>query len=491
MQKLIVLSLFLSFSSLYSRGVAVPCSESNFKTVTSWIQACNKMPRNRSIGIVADCTKHSPFFEKIEGFLDKLKSIFGSQEVHQEASKELSYILELWKKMAATGPLSQKDLWALSNTGKEQPNKSFYDTQKLLKPNNFQPYVQKLLAKSDDRFYVHGDLHGDMHSLITELEYLLKEGIIDEDFRIMSDNSWFLFLGDYVDRGKYGSEVIYTLLRLSLANPDRVILVRGNHEEAQLCSYYGFEAEVMEKFESSNLYSAIIRMYDFLPIALYLGIENKDKNIINYIQCCHGGLEVGYDPKSFLDDTKTSYQLLGDLYSSELLKQCDECLSQKSLLYFPNTMSNIHKFTHLGFASYYMPVDTMSLGFLWTDFNVLDNKIALYTPGRGFEYGSRATQAILETQSSELSKIRGVIRAHQHTDPMMEPLIRNKGVYKMWREDEVSLSRTFKDGLVWTFNVAPDSVYGKGNGYNFHTFAKITLQKNYDDWHMQVFNVNV
>jgi hypothetical protein len=501
MQKTIIFILFCISTAIFSlesdaiRVKPLSCVDSQFPTVTSWVQACKKMPKNRDTKILVNSSKHSPFFETVENFLDKLKDILGLKNIHQQASKEYLYILDLWKNMVVTGPLSQENLWALSNTGKQKPNTAFYDIQKLLKPDDFQPYVQKLLAKSDDQFYVHGDLHGDIHSLIIELEFLLKEGIIDENFRITTDNVWFLFLGDYVDRGKYGSEVIYTLLRLSLANQERVILVRGNHEEDKVCNSYGFKAEVMQKFEDSDLYSAIVRMYDFLPVVLYLGIENKDKNIINYIQCCHGGLEVGYDPKYFLDDIKSSYQLVGKLYSSELLKKCDECLSAKDLLYASNTMSDVHRYRHPGFVNYYQPLDTISLGFLWTDFNVLDTKIASYNKGRGFEYGSKATQTVLELQSSEHSKIRGIIRAHQHSqnpgDFMMESLIRNKGVYKLWKTDEISLSRTFKDGLVWTFNVSPDTVYGKNHEYDFHAFAKITLQKNYDDWQMQVFNLTV
>lgn len=497
MKKFIALILFFISSTIFNlesdaiRVKPVSCPESKFPTVISWVQACKKMPKNRDTKILVNSSKHSPFFENIENLLTYLKNIFVSEDVHQQASKEYLYILDLWKNMVASGPLSQEQLWSLSNTEKQKPNTSFYDIKKSLKPDEFQPYVQKLLAKPDDQFYVHGDLHGDMHSLIIELEYLLKEGIIDENFRITSDNVWFLFLGDYVDRGKYGCEVIYTLLRLSLANPDRVILVRGNHEEDKICDKYGFKEEVIQKFEDSNLYSAIIRMYDFLPVVLYLGIENKNQNMINYIQCCHGGLEVGYDPKTFLDDTKSSYQLLGKLYSLELLKKSDEFLLSKDLLYVPNTMCNVHRYTDRGFANYYMPLDTMGLGFLWTDFNILDTKIASYNAGRGFEYGSQATKTVLEMQSSEHSKIKGIIRAHQHVSDMMEPLLRNKGVYKMWRGDEVSLSRTFKDGIVWTFNVSPDTVYGQSYGYDFHTFAKITLQKNYDDWQMQIFNVNV
>ncbi len=493
MKKVIVFYLLFNYlcifanNSLTIAAQAVACPKSKFPTITSWVQACKKMPKNRDTKILVDSSKHSPFFEKIENFLNTLKKSTRLKVLRQQASKEFLYILNLWENMVSSGPLSQENLWTRSNTGKILPESSFYDISK--KSKNFQPYIQKLLANSADQFYVHGDLHGDIYSLIIELEFLLNEGVIDENFRIIQDNVWFLFLGDYVDRGRYGTEVIYTLLRLSLANPDRVILVRGNHEEDKICANLGFKSEVIQKFADENVYQSIIRIYDFLPIAFYLGIKNK--NIINYLQCCHGGLEVGYDPKVFLDDIKTIYQLLGSLYSPELLQKCDLFLFDKGTGYFANAMYNAHKNKHNGFYKYYAPLDSMELGFMWTDFNVRDTDLVLYNLGRGFQYGSMATKSILDAQSSEISKIRGIIRAHQHGNDTLPYLIANKGVYKMWEKNEISLSRTFKDGLVWTFNVSPDSVYGQQYKYDFHTFAKITLQKNYDDWSMQIFNLNV
>lgn len=493
MYKVIITLLFVNYLLVDASDRIAPtsCLESKFPTVTSWIQACKKMPKNRDKQIKVNFSLHSPFFQTIENFLNKIIDPVKGIQARQESFKEFSYILDLWKKIIATGPLSQENLWSISNTGKKIPDKAFYDIKKLSQSDEFQPYVQKLVAKSDDQFYVHGDLHGDMHSLIAELEYLLQQGIIDDNFRIISNNIWFVFLGDYVDRGKYGCEVIYTLLRLSLANPDRVILVRGNHEELQICDHYGFKQEVLQKSGDKNIYFSIASMYDLLPVALYLGTKNIEKNIINYIQCCHGGLEVGYDPKIFLDDTKTSYQLLGNLYCPEILTKSDEFLLHIKPSYALNSMYNAHKNKHKGFNENYMPVDTLGLGFVWTDFNVNDTALVLYNHGRGFTYGSFATKAVLDAQSTEHSKIRGIIRAHQHSDDMMPHLIANKGVFKMWRSDEIGLFRMFQDGLVWTFNVSPDSVYGDHYKYNFHTFAKVTVQKNYDDWKMQIFNINV
>ena len=57
----------------------------------------------------------------------------------------------------------------------------------------------------------------------------------------------FLFLGDYVDRGKYSCEVMLYLLALKLSFPDSVQLLRGNHETASVSKHFGFKEECKAK----------------------------------------------------------------------------------------------------------------------------------------------------------------------------------------------------------------------------------------------------
>lgn len=473
---LIILYVFGSITNIISaersqRAAAVDYV-GNFPTVSSWFQAFANLPKNRQ---GADFSKHSGFSKCVavkkakqktfwKGLINNIFSGFSPELQKEIAWSEFKNVLDAWLRMQVNGPLSKTVNWSQANNNKFKPNSDFYD---ITQPAKFDPFAQKIIAQPEDVFYVHGDLHGDIFSLLLEIKKLIKTGIIDNFFRIIPDNVTLVFLGDYVDRGQYGCEVLYTMMRLALANPDRVIAVRGNHEDIAINTLYGFKDEVAAKFNDDSQatkYQYISRMNDFLPIVFYLGCQESE-NLVNYVQCCHGGVDEEYIPKEFLDNPKTIYQLLGDF---------DQGHSKAS------------------------PFDDAKrpYGFMWNDFDVENQSLDHKVGWRSLEYGQRGTQRVLHTlQSSENSKIRGIIRAHQHAaDPrvsMMKGLLRSNGVYKLWKPYEKSQTRYLDDGLVWTFNVSPDSVYGEVVGFNFDTYVALKVAKDYRNWVMKIFNTVV
>src|SRR5207244_16068 len=136
----------------------------------------------------------------------------------------------------------------------------------------------KLVIPPDSEVFFHADLHGDVHSLIADLTWLNEHGEL-KGFRIVRPNFFMIFLGDYTDRGAYGVEVLYTLFQLRIANPTQMFMVRGNHEEVSLQSRYGFLEEGRGKYGGEFDARKLMRAYDFLPVAIYLGSGD------NFIQC--------------------------------------------------------------------------------------------------------------------------------------------------------------------------------------------------------------
>ncbi len=160
---------------------------------------------------------------------------------------------------------------------------------------------QPSLLELDAPVKIVGDVHGQYTDLIRMFEMCG-----------FPPKSNYLFLGDYVDRGKQSLETILLLFCYKLKYPENFFLLRGNHECANVTRVYGFYDECKRRC-NVKIWKTFIDTFNALPIAAIVAAK---------IFCVHGGLSPAL---SHMDDIRNiarptdvpDYGLLNDLLWSD------------------------------------------------------------------------------------------------------------------------------------------------------------------------------
>ncbi len=139
-----------------------------------------------------------------------------------------------------------------------------YDARKYLEGKN-------LVEKGWNEFIIVGDTHGYLNSAKRPAEEAFKRELP------------IVYLGDYVDRGDEQLKNLAYVLSLKMKRPDKVILLRGNHETERMNRSYGFQSVVNREY-SKKLFREIVSIYDRFPAAAVIG---------NKYFAVHGGIPEG------------------------------------------------------------------------------------------------------------------------------------------------------------------------------------------------------
>ena len=183
---------------------------------------------------------------------------------------------ETIRKPEYKGKLSLTKEWIENKVIEGMKKKNFMSKLSLLriildviKINMHEPSLIDIEINNKN-FNICGDIHGQFYDLLK----------IFDECGYPSESNPYLFNGDFVDRGGFSVECIITLLCFKLLYPKHFYLARGNHESRNLNKIYGFEQEVISKYDSA-VYEAFIRLFYSLSLAHCI---NKEILVV------HGGL---------------------------------------------------------------------------------------------------------------------------------------------------------------------------------------------------------
>ncbi len=158
-------------------------------------------------------------------------------------------------------------------------------------------FIMGMNVNNNDKIILFGDFHGSYHTFFRHMIRLAKFGIINlHDYKI-TDGYKIIFLGDVVDRGEYGLEIVQFICKMICANNDntiiKIVYVRGNHEQDSMY-INDFGIEVKKKIKD-------VEMNDFKDFfsscssAIILLNKSENSNKDKKFWLCHGGIPINLD----------------------------------------------------------------------------------------------------------------------------------------------------------------------------------------------------
>jgi hypothetical protein len=141
-------------------------------------------------------------------------------------------------------------------------------------------FLEKIHSVNFDNLLIVGDTHGDLNSTLRIVRPFF-EGKVDS----------ILFLGDYVDRGEQSYLNLFFLICLSILWPERIILLRGNHEDLELNLLFGFYKELQNYFPINKEFQAVLAIINAIYNLMSLVAITPKHSV-----CMHAGIPKSIPP---------------------------------------------------------------------------------------------------------------------------------------------------------------------------------------------------
>ncbi len=136
--------------------------------------------------------------------------------------------------------------------------------------------------------YIVGDLHGDYGPIDALLNLLEKKEVFNRDTYTITDPLIYVaFLGDYIDRGPDSIKVLWELTRLHEQNPNKVLLVHGNHET----EIHQLDQIIDDEITEESVFFPLYDAFSLLPMIYKIDfIEKTTGAVTESIGLVHGGI---------------------------------------------------------------------------------------------------------------------------------------------------------------------------------------------------------
>ncbi len=217
--------------------------------------------------------------------------------------------------------------------------------EKLLKEIGYQReldypkgrFIQKILPSPESSLVVWGELDGAFHSLIRDLQQLKEMGLINDQLKVLSKTTYFIFNGNLIERSSYALETLTIVLYLMHQNPRNVIYIKGYKEDKE----HWIDLNLLKKFDNRVDKASIDQLSDLLrtffsslPLALYLIApdqrERDDKKLVR----------ISYFAPESLEFQEADIPYFFDMYADSSLLLSERSYKKTSII--PYVASSIY-----------------------------------------------------------------------------------------------------------------------------------------------------